>query len=232
MSDSLWPHGLWHTDFPVLCHLLEFAQTHVCDSVMPSNCLILCYPLLLLPSVFPSIRVFSNELAIHIRWLKYWNFSVTISPSNEYSRLIYFSVDCLDLLAKRCLSFLQHHSLKVSFIWHSAFFYCPTLTTVHDYWKTTAIWVLVSKVMSLHFNTLSGFVITFLPRTKSLFRLLETQHLQYFLPCLFSIVCVYVCTLNSFLNRKFTVTLFTQTLLSYFQEKVIQRVFWELHFGI
>ena len=103
MSDSLWPHGLWHTDFPALCHLLEFAQTHVCDSVMPSNCLILCYPLLLLPSVFPSIRVFSNELAIHIRWLKYWNFSVTISPSNEYSRLIYFSVDCLNLLAKRCL---------------------------------------------------------------------------------------------------------------------------------
>ena len=121
-------------------------------SVMPSNHLILCCPLLVRPSIFPSIRVFSNESALHLRWPKYWSFSFSISPSSEYSRLISFRIDGLDLLAvQRTLkSFLQHHSSKASIIWHSAFFMVhlshlymttgkttalTTLTSVHDHWK-------------------------------------------------------------------------------------------------
>ena len=94
------------------------------ESVMPSNHLILCRPLLLLPSIFPSIRVFSNELVLHIRWPKYWSFSFSISPSNKYSGLISFRMDWLDPLAVQgtCKSLLQHHSSKASILWHSAFF--------------------------------------------------------------------------------------------------------------
>ena len=94
------------------------------ESVMPSNCLILCHPLFLLPSIFPNIRVFSNELALHIRWSKYWSFSFSISPSNEYFGLISFRIDWLDLLAVQGTrkSLLQHHSSKASFLRHSAFF--------------------------------------------------------------------------------------------------------------
>ena len=106
------------------------------ESVMPSNHLFLCHPLLLsLLSIFPSIRVFSNESVLCIRWPKYWNFSFSISPSNEYSGLISFMIDWLDLLAsQRTLkSLLQHHSSKASILWCSAFF--PTLTPIHDYWK-------------------------------------------------------------------------------------------------
>ena len=104
------------------------------ESVMPSNHLILCHPLLLLPSIFPSIRVFSNESALHIRWPKYW--SSSISPSNEYSGLISFRIDWFDLPAVQgtLKSLLQHHSSKASILWHSAFFHCPALTSVHDYW--------------------------------------------------------------------------------------------------
>ena len=104
------------------------------ESVMPSNHLILCYPFLLLPSIFPSIRVFSNELALCIRWPQYWSFSISLP--NEYSGFISFWVDWFDLLAVQGTleSFLQHHSLKTSILWHSAF-YCPALTPVHDYWK-------------------------------------------------------------------------------------------------
>ena len=104
------------------------------ESVMPSNHLILCHPLLLLPSIFPSIRVFSNELALHNRWPKYWSFS--ISPSNEYSGLISFRMDWLDLLAIQGTlnSLLQHHSSKASILQHSAFFIVQ-LTSIHDYWK-------------------------------------------------------------------------------------------------
>ena len=108
------------------------------ESVMPSNHLILCCPLLLLPSVFPSIRVFSNELALHIRWPKNWSFSCSISPSNEYSGLISFRMNWFDLLAvQRALkSLLQHHSSKASILWCPAsLFYCPALTSIHDYWK-------------------------------------------------------------------------------------------------
>ena len=104
------------------------------ELVMPSNHLVLCHPLLLLASVFPSIMVFSNELALHIRWPKCWSFS--ISPSNEYSGLISFRTDWFDLLVvQRTLkSLLQYHSSKASILWHSAFL-CPTLTSIHEYWK-------------------------------------------------------------------------------------------------
>ena len=108
---------------PVHHQLLESTQTQVLESVMPSNHLILCRPLLLLPSIFPSIRVFSNESALHIRWPKYWSFSFNISPSNEHPGLI-FRMDWLDLLADQgtLKSLLQHCSSKASILWHSAFF--------------------------------------------------------------------------------------------------------------
>ena len=105
-------------------------------SVMPSNHLILCRPLLFLPSIFPSIRVFSNESVLHIRWPKYWSFSFSISPSSEYSGLISFRMDWLDLLVLQgtLKSLLQHHSSKASILWHSAFFIVQ-LSHLHDYWK-------------------------------------------------------------------------------------------------
>ena len=113
--------------------LLKFMSI---ESVMPSNHLILCHPLLLLPSVFPSKRVFSNESVLHSRWPKYWSFSFSLSPSNEYSGLISFSMDWLDLLAVQgtLKSLLQHHSSKPSILRHSAFFIVQ-LTSIHDYWK-------------------------------------------------------------------------------------------------
>ena len=139
------------------------------ESVMPSNHLILCHLLLLPPSIFPSIRVFSNELVLHIRWPKCWSFSFSISPSNEYPGLITFRMDWLDLLAVQgtLKSLLQHHSSKA---WHSAFFIVqlshPYMTTG----KTIALtrWPFVGKVMSLLFNMLSRLVIAFLPRNKHL----------------------------------------------------------------
>ena len=132
------------------------------ELVMPSNRLILCHPLLLPPSIFPSSRVFSKELVLHSRWPKYWNFSFSISPSNEYSGLISFRMDWLDLLElQRTLkSLLQHHSLRASILWHSAFFMVqlshPYMTTG----KTIAltVWIFVGKVMSLLFNMLSRLV--------------------------------------------------------------------------
>ena len=137
---------------------------------MPSSHLILCRPLLLPPSIFPSIRVFSNESALHIRWPKYWSFSFSISPSNEYSGLISFTMDWLDLLAVQgtLKSLLQHHSLKASILWHSAFFIVqlshPYVTTG----KTIALTRWTFVVMSLLFNMLSRLVITLLPRSKHL----------------------------------------------------------------
>ena len=139
---------------------------------MPSNHLILCCPLLLLPSVFPSIRVISSELALHIRWPKYWRFSFSISPSNEYSGLISFRMDWLDLLAVQgtLKSLLQHHSSKASVLQHSAFFMVqlshPYITTGKTI--TLTIQTFVGKVMSLLFNTPSRFVIAFLPKIKHL----------------------------------------------------------------
>ena len=138
---------------------------------MPSNYLILCHPLLL-PSIFPRIRVFSDESVLHIRWPKCWSFSFSISPSNEYSGLISFRIDWLDLLAVQgtLKSLLQYHSSKVSILQHSAFF---TVQISHPYMttgKTIALttWTFVGKVMSLLFNTLSNFVTALLPMSKHL----------------------------------------------------------------
>ena len=105
--------------------------------VMPSNHLILCHHLLLLPSIFPSLSVFSNESVFLIRWPKYWSFSFNVSPSHEHPGLICFRMDCLDLLAVQgtLKSILQHHTSKASTLRHSAFFIVPTLTSIHDYWK-------------------------------------------------------------------------------------------------
>ena len=141
-------------------------------SLMPANHLILCCPLLLLPSIFPSVSVFSSELALRIRWPKDWSFSFSISPSNEYSGLISFRIDCFGHLTVQgtLKSLLQYHSLKASILLCSAFFMVqlsqPFVTTGKTIALTT--WTSVSKVMSLLFNTLSRFVIAFLPRRKSL----------------------------------------------------------------
>ena len=142
------------------------------DSVMPSNHLILCCPLLLPPSIFPSIGVFSNESVLHIRWPKYWSFSFSISSSNEYSGLISFRMDWLDLLAAQgtLKSLLQHHSSKASILQYSAFFIVKLLHSYMNTGKTIALtrWTFVGKVMSLLFNMLSRLVITFLLRSKCL----------------------------------------------------------------
>ena len=142
------------------------------ESVMPSNHLILCRPLLFLPSIFPSIRVFSNESALHIRRPEYWSFRFSISPSNEYSGLISFRTDWFDLLAGQgtLKSLCQHHSSKASVLRCLAFFMVQLSHTYMIIGKTTAwtIRTLVSKGMSLLFNMLSRFVIAFLPRSKCL----------------------------------------------------------------
>ena len=149
--------------------LLKLMST---ESVMPFNHLILCHPLLLQPSIFSSIRVFSNESVIHIRWPQYWNFSFSVTPSNEYSGLMSFRMDWLDLLAVQgtLKSLLQHRSSKASILRHSAIF---TVQLTHPYMttgKTIALtrWTFVEKVMSLLFHMLSRLVITFLPRSKRL----------------------------------------------------------------
>ena len=138
-------------------------------SMMPSNHLIPCHPYLLLPSIFPSTWVFSNELVLLIKWPKDWSFSFSINPSNEYPGLVSIRIDWFDLLTVRgtLKGLLQHHSSKASILQRSAFFYSPTLTSVHDYWKTIGLTIhtFVSKVISLFLNTLFRFVITFLPRT-------------------------------------------------------------------
>jgi len=151
------------------CSLLKLMSIEL---VMPSNHLILCCPLLLQPSIFPSIRVFSSESVLLIRWPKYWSFSFNISPSNEYSGLISFRIDWLDFLVVQgtLKSLLQHHSSKASILQCSAFFIVqlshPYMTTG----KTIALtrWTFGGKVMSLLFNMLSRLVITFLPRSKCL----------------------------------------------------------------
>jgi len=149
----------------------SFLNHRSVELVMPSSHLILCHSLLL-PSIFPSIRVFSNELAHHIRWPKYWTFSFNISPSSEYSGLIFFRIDWLDRLAVQgtLKSLLQHHSSEASIVRCSAFFMVqlshPFVTTG----KTIALtrWTFIGKVMSLVFNMLSRLVIAFLPRSKRL----------------------------------------------------------------
>ena len=143
------------------------------ESVMPSNRLILCHPLLLLPSIFPNIRVFSNESSLHIRWPKYWSFSFNISPSNEHPGLMSFRMDWLDLLAVQgtLKSLHQHYSSKASILLHSAFFIVQLSNPYMTTGKTIALtrWTFVGKVISLFFNMLSRLVITFLPRNKCFF---------------------------------------------------------------
>ena len=142
------------------------------ELVMPSNHLILCHPFLLLPSIFPGIRVFSNESALHIRWPKYWSFSFNISPSNEHPGLICFRMEWLYLLAVQgtLKSFLQHHNSKASILWHSAFFIVQPSHPYMTSGKTIALTrrTYVGKVMSLLFNMLYRLVITFLPRSNCL----------------------------------------------------------------
>ena len=175
MSNSLRPYKLQHVRLPCLSLSLR-----VCSNSCPlwsslvilSNHLILCRPLLILPSIFPSIRVFSNKLALLIKWSKYWNFSFSISPSKKYSGLIPFRIDWFGLFAvqRTVKSLLHHHSMKTSILQRLAFFMAqlshPYMTTG----KTIAltIWTFVSKVVSLLFNMLSRFAIVFLPRSKHL----------------------------------------------------------------
>ena len=142
------------------------------ETVVPSNHLNLCHPLLLPPSIFPSMRVFSNESVLHIRWTEYWSFSFQFSPYNEYSGLISFKIDWLELFAVQgtLKSLLQHHSSKVSILQHSTFF---IVQLSHPYISTGKAIALtrqtfVDKVMSLLFNMLSRLIITFLPRNKHL----------------------------------------------------------------
>ena len=158
--------------FRVLHHLLEFAQLISIESLIPSNHLMLCHSLLFLPSIFPGLRVFSNELALCIRWQKDWSFSFSISPSNEYSGLISFRMDWFDTLAVQgtLKDLLQHHNFKSLVLRCSDFM----VQISHLYMMTTGktialtIWAFVSKAMSLLFNMLSRFVIAFLPRSECL----------------------------------------------------------------
>ena len=172
MSDSSTPWAAAHQaalSFTISWSLLKFMSI---ESVMPSNHLGLCYPFLLLPLIFPSIRVFSSESVLCIRWPKYWSWSFSISPSNEYSGLISVRIDWFDLFAVQgtLKNLLQHHGSKASILWCSAFFMVqlshPYMTTG----KTKALtrWTFIGKVMSLLFNRLSRFVIAFLPRSKCL----------------------------------------------------------------
>ena len=173
MSNSLRPNEPQHSRPPCPSptpevHLNPCPSSQWCHPTISS----FSRPLLLLPSIFPSIRVFSNESALHIRWPKYWSFSFSICPSKEHPGLISFRMDWLDLLAVQGTlnSLLQHHSSKASILWHSAFF---TVQLSHPYTTTGKIIALtrrtfVGKVMSLLFNMLSRLVMTFLPRSKRL----------------------------------------------------------------
>ena len=157
-SDSLQPHGLQHTRLPCPSPIPSLLKLMSIKSVMPSNHLILCHPLLL-PSVFPSIRVFSIESDLHIRWPTYWSFSFSTSPSGEYLGLISFQIDWFDLLADQgtLRSLLQHHSSKASILWRSAFFTVQLSLRYMTTGKTIALTrqTFADKVMSLLFNMLS-----------------------------------------------------------------------------
>ena len=171
MSESLRPRGPQHTRLPIT-NSQSILKLMSIELVMPSNHLMLCRPLLLLPLIFPSIRVFSNESALYMKWPKCWSFSFSISPSSEHPGLVSFRMDWLDFLAVQgtLKSLLQHHSSKASILQHSAVFTVqfsyPYMTTG----KTIALarQTLVGKVMSLLYNMLSRLVITFLPKSEHL----------------------------------------------------------------
>ena len=205
----------------------------------PKFCLILCCPLLLLPSIFPSIRVFSNESALRIRWPKYWSFSFNVSPSNEYSGLISFRMDWFDLLAVQgtLKSLLQHHSSKASIIWRSAFFIVHPSHPYMTIGKTITLTrqTFVGKVMFLLFNMLSRLVITFLPRSKCLLiswlqsppaviwepHLLPQKSLPLFplFPHLFAMKCGTGCHDHCFLHVELEANFFT--LLFHFHQEAL-----------
>ena len=170
MSESVTPQTATRQaslSFTISQSLLKFVSI---ESVMPSNHLVLCHPFLLLPSIFPSIRVFSNELSLRIRWWKCWSFSFSISPSSECSGSISFRIEWFDLLAVQgtVKSLFQHYTSKLSILWCSAFYMIQLSHPYKTYGKTTilTIWTFVSKDMSLLFKMLSRFVIAFLPRSK------------------------------------------------------------------
>ena len=155
-----------HLAFLSISHSRSLLKLMSIESVMPSNHLILCCPLLFPPSIFPSIRVFSNESVLHTRWPKYWSFSFSINPSNEYSVLISFRIDRLKPLAVQWTLKSQHYSSKASILQHSAFF---IVQLSHPYMTTARTrWTFAGKVMSLLFNMLSRLVITFLPKSQCL----------------------------------------------------------------
>ena len=139
------------------------------ELMMPTNHLILCHPLLLLPSVFPSIRVFSSKSVLHIRWPKYWCFSFSKSPSNEYSGLVFFRIDWFDLVVQGTLKSLLSTTIQKPQFFGASLLYGPTLISLHEYLKTIPLttWTFFSKVVSLLFNMLSRFVIAFLPGSSS-----------------------------------------------------------------
>ena len=197
VSDSLRPHGLQHSRPPCPSPTPRVYSNSSIELVMPSNHLILCCPLLLPPSIFPRIRVFSNESVLCIRWPKYWSFSFSISPSNEYSGLISFRIDWLDLLAVQgtSQSLLQHHGSKASILWHSAFFIVqlshPYMTTG----KTIALtrWTFVVKVISLLCNMLCRLVTAFkCNRVPLVYFLLPTFELMSLLTLLILTMCNYI----------------------------------------
>jgi len=160
MSNSLWPHRLQYARIPFTISQSSLKLKSI-ESVMPSNCL-LCHPLLLPPSIFPSIRVFANELVLPIRWLKYWSFSFSISPSSEYAGLmISFGIDWFDLLAVQgtLKGLLQHQNSKVSILWHSAFFMIqlPHLCMTAGKTIVLTIWTFAGKMMLEPTRLLSAF---------------------------------------------------------------------------
>ena len=172
MSDSLWPHESQHARPSCPSPTPGVYPDTTIQSVMPSSYLILCRPLILLPPIPPSIRVFSSESTLHMRWPKYWSFSLSIIPSKGIPGLISFRMDWLDLLAVQgtLRSLLQHHSSKASILWCSTFFAVQPSQPYMTTGKTIALtrWTFVGKVMSLLFNVLSRLDIAFLPRSKHL----------------------------------------------------------------
>ena len=170
-SDSATPWTAAHQTSLSITSSWDLFKLLSIESVVPSHHLILCCPLFLPPSIFPSIRVFSSESVLHIRWSNYWSFSFSISPSNEYSGLISFRIDWLDLAVQKTLkSLLQHHSSKASILQRSAFFIVQLSHSYMTTGKTIALprWTFIGKVMFLLFNMLSRLIIAFLPRCKCL----------------------------------------------------------------
>ena len=205
MSDSVTPWTVPHQASLSITNSWSLLKLMPIKSVMPSYHLILCHPLLPLPSIFTSIMVFPNESVLHIRWPNYWSFSFSISP-NEFSGLISFRIGWLDLLAVQgtLKSLLQYHSLKVSVLWHSAFFMVQLSHSYMATGKTIALTrrTFVGKVIYLLFNMLSRLVIAFLPRHYKM-------HSKFYICCLYVIYISFTyamkCIANNVISKKHTV---------------------------